>query len=72
MAKKPPPKPPSKPRPKNTGKETITPPKTKLVSTEAKKLRSGDRAAGRIMAEESVAVREGVRKSSKSRPKPKK
>ena len=43
-------------------KERITPPKTKLLSREGPKLRRGDPAAGRILAEESVAVRQGVRK----------
>jgi hypothetical protein len=44
-------------------KERITPPKTKLLSREANKLRQGDPAAARILAEESVAVRQGVRRS---------
>jgi hypothetical protein len=48
-------------------KERITPPKTKLLSREAKKLRPGDPAAARILAEESVAVRQGVRKSKSKR-----
>jgi hypothetical protein len=47
------------------GKERVTPPKSKLLSREAKKLQRGDPAAGRILAEESVAARQGVR-----RPKP--
>jgi hypothetical protein len=47
------------------GKEVITPPKAALLTREAKKLRQGDPAAARILAEESVAVREGVRKSKK-------
>jgi hypothetical protein len=48
-------------------KERITPPKTKLLSREAKKLRQGDPAAARILAEESVAVRQGDRKSKSAR-----
>ena len=48
-------------------KERITPPKPKLLSREAKKLRGGDPAAARILAEESVAVRQGVRKSKSKR-----
>jgi hypothetical protein len=48
-------------------KERITPPKTKLLSREAKKLRQGDPAAARILAEELVAVRQGVRKSKSAR-----
>jgi hypothetical protein len=43
-------------------KERITPPKRKLLSHEAKKLRRGDPAAARILAEESVAVRQSVRR----------
>jgi hypothetical protein len=48
-------------------KERNTPPKTKLLSREAKKLRQGDPAAARILAEESVAVRQGVRRSKTKR-----
>jgi hypothetical protein len=48
-------------------KERITPPKTKLLSREAKKLRGGDPAAARILAAESVAVRQGVRKGKPKR-----
>ncbi len=48
-------------------KERITPPKPKLLSREAKKLRQGDPAAARILAEESVAVRQGVRKGKPKR-----
>ena len=44
------------------GKETITPPKAKLLSRESAKLRQGDPGAARILAEESVAVRQGVRR----------
>ena len=47
------------------GRERVTPPKPKLLSREATQLRKGDPAAGRILAEESVAVRQGVRKSKK-------
>jgi hypothetical protein len=50
---------------KSGGKETITPPKTSLLSKEAKKLRKGDPAAGRILSEERVAVKQGVRKPRK-------
>ena len=42
-------------------KERVTPPKPKLLSREAKKLRKGDPAAARILAVESVAARQGVR-----------
>jgi hypothetical protein len=48
------------------GKERITPPKSKLLTRESGKLRKGgDPAAGRILAEESVAVRQGVRSKKK-------
>jgi hypothetical protein len=50
-------------------KEEVTPPKRKLLSREAGKLRKGDPAAGRILAEESVAVRQGIR-TSRKRKKP--
>jgi hypothetical protein len=43
-------------------RERITPPKTKLLSREGTMPRQGDPAAARILAEESVAVRQGVRK----------
>lgn len=43
-------------------KERVTPPKPKLLSREAKKLRQGDPAAARILAEESIAVRQSVRR----------
>jgi len=43
------------------GKERITPPKAKLLTREGRKLRKGDPAAARILAEESVAVRQKVR-----------
>ena len=57
----------AKPSSKRVGrKERITPPKTKLLSREAKKLRQGDPAAGRILAEESVAVRQRVRKGKRT------
>lgn len=42
------------------GNETIKPPSQKLLSREAKKLRNGDPAAGRILAEAAVAARERV------------
>jgi hypothetical protein len=48
-------------------KERITPPKTRLLSREGAKLRQGDPAAARILAEESVAVRQGVRKNKPKR-----
>ena len=48
-------------------KERSTPPKTKLLSREAKKLRQGDPAAARILAEESVAICQGVRRSKTKR-----
>jgi len=48
-------------------KERIAPPKPKLVSRDAKKLLQGDPAAARILAGESVAVRQGVRKGKSNR-----
>jgi len=44
------------------GKERITPPKSKLLSRESNLLRKGDPAAGRILAEERQAVRQGLRR----------
>lgn len=46
-------------------KERITPPKTKLLSRESAKLREGDPAAGRILAEASVAARQKVQRRKK-------
>jgi hypothetical protein len=46
-------------------KERVTPPKTKLLSREGAKLRQGDPAAARILAEEAVAVRQGLRKGKR-------
>jgi hypothetical protein len=48
-------------------KERITPPKPRLLSREGAKLRRGDPAAARILAEESVAVYQGVRKGKPKR-----
>ncbi len=48
-------------------KERMAPPKPKLLSREVTKLRDGDPAAARILAEESVAVRQGVRRSKTKR-----
>jgi hypothetical protein len=47
------------------GKEKITPPKPPLVSREAKRLPKRDPAAGRILAEEGVAVRQKIRSPKK-------
>ena len=44
------------------GKERLAPPKAGLLSREAKLLQKGDPAAGRILAEERQAVRQGVRR----------
>jgi hypothetical protein len=46
-------------------KETISPPKRKLLSREARKLQKGDPAAGRILAEAAVAARQKVKKRKK-------
>jgi hypothetical protein len=46
-------------------KERVTPPKPPLLSREAKQLPKRDPGAGRILAEERVAIRQGIRKSKK-------
>lgn len=46
-------------------KEKITPPRSKLLTEESKKLRAGDPGAGRILSEEAQAVRQRVRKAKK-------
>ena len=51
-----------------SAKEVIAPPSTALLSREATLLRKGDPGAGRILAEERVAVSEGVRKPAKKKP----
>jgi hypothetical protein len=50
---------------KGGGKERVTPPKPPLLSREGKRLPKHDPAAGRILAEEGVAVKQGVRKPKK-------
>ena len=50
---------------KGGGKEKITPPKPPLLSREARKLPKHDPAAGRILAEERVAVRQKIRPPKK-------
>jgi hypothetical protein len=62
MTKKPTKAPPSKTSGK---KETITPPKTKMLTKASKRLKAGDPEAGRIMSEEAIAVKQGVRKPRK-------
>ena len=47
------------------GKERVTPPKSPLLSREGKRLPHHDPAAGRILSEERVAVRQGVRRPKK-------
>ena len=51
-------------------KEKIKPPTKKELSDGSKLLRKGHSAGGRVMADESVAKREGV-KPSPSKPTPK-
>jgi hypothetical protein len=46
-------------------KERIAPPKAKLLTRESAKLRQGDPAAGRILAEASVAARQKVQRAKK-------
>jgi len=48
-------------------KETIKPPTARELKDASKQLRAGHSSAGRVMADKSVAVREGVAKSSKKR-----
>jgi hypothetical protein len=47
------------------GKERVTPPKPPLLSREAKRLPKHDPAAGRILAEERVAIRQKIRSPKK-------
>jgi hypothetical protein len=47
-----------------TKKETIKPPTTRDVKEASKALRGGSGIGGRVMADKSVAVRQGVAKSS--------
>jgi len=47
-------------------KENITPPRPALLAAEARKLKKGDPASGRILSEEAQAVKQGVRKSKKN------
>ena len=49
-------------------KETIIPPNKKELTPASKLLRSGNQAGGRVMADKSVAARQGItRKSPKGR-----
>jgi hypothetical protein len=48
-------------------KETIKPPTKKELTKASKALREGNTLGGRVMAEESVAVREGVAKKKKKK-----
>lgn len=44
------------------GKETIVPPSKKATSDAAKNIKSGSPSAGRVLADASVAKREGVKR----------
>ena len=44
-------------------KETITPPTKRELSDASKQLKSGHSSGGRVMADKSVAVRQGATKS---------
>jgi hypothetical protein len=44
------------------GKESVTPPSNRATSDGSKKLRQGSSAGGRVMADESVAKKQGVRR----------
>ena len=46
-------------------KETITPPTTPETKDAAKELRKGHPAGGRVMADKSVAVRQGAAKPTR-------
>jgi hypothetical protein len=46
-------------------KETITPPSKKALKDASEQLRKGHSSGGRTLADESVAVREGVAKAKK-------
>ena len=48
-------------------KETIKPPTVPVVKLASKELQKGSRLAGRVMADESVAVRQGASKSAKKK-----
>jgi len=48
-------------------KETIKPPTQKDVSAASKQLRQGNPVAGRVMADRSVAVRQGVSKPARKK-----
>ena len=48
-------------------KETITPPTKRELTDASKELRKGHPSGARTMADKSVAVRQGVVKSSKKR-----
>jgi hypothetical protein len=50
---------------KSMRKETITPPKKALLTKAANNLQDGDPEAARIMAEASVAARQGISKSKR-------
>lgn len=52
---------------KKSGKETIKPPTRKELKDASSQLRKGHSSAGRVMADKSVAVREGVSKGRKKR-----
>jgi len=48
-----------------TKKEKITPPSKKELTEASKQLKKGKTLGGRVMAEESVAVRQGAAKPKK-------
>jgi hypothetical protein len=52
-------------KPPSKGKETISPPKKRMLSDQSAALRKGSSAAGRILSEEAQAVKQGVRKPGK-------
>lgn len=53
---------------KGGGKETIKPPTRRELTDGSKELRKGHPAGGRVLAEKSAAVRQGVVPPSKPKP----
>jgi hypothetical protein len=53
--------------PSKRGKEVIKPPTRKELTDASKELRKGHPAGGRVMADQSVAKRQGVARKPKSK-----
>jgi len=54
-------------RPAKRSKEVIKPPTNKELADASKEMRKGHSAGGRVMADQSVAKRQGVAKKPKSK-----